>query len=78
MCICGEQHHKVKLLIFYFPGKLCSIVCMILNIVYKIGYHEKYCYIYVSFIFISLFHFLPYDIVLAGNKYASLIYQMNR
>ena len=53
-----------KLLISFFSGKLCLIVCIVLSTVYIIVYEKIYCYIYVLFIFIS---FMPYNTVLAGN-----------
>ena len=55
-----------KLLVFFFSGKLCVVVCMILSTEYIIVYQEKYCYIYVLFILISFF-ILPYYALLAGN-----------
>ena len=56
-----------KLIIFFFSGKLCMVVCIILSTVYIIVYQEKYCHIYILFILIS-FLILPYCAVLAGNN----------
>ena len=57
----------LKLLIFFFSGKLCMVVCIIVSTECIIVYQEKYCYIYVLFILISFF-ILPYYAVLAGNN----------
>ena len=46
-CVSMEvQHHMFKLHIFFFSGRQCMIVCIILSTVYIIVYQEKYCYIY--------------------------------
>ena len=48
-----EQHHKF--LSYFFSGKSCLIVCMILSTVYIVVYPEKNSYIYVLFISTSFF-----------------------
>ena len=61
---------------FLFPHLQVNwlIACIILSIVFKIGYQEKYSYIHVLFYFI----FLLYNTVHAGNNLVPLIDQLNK